>query len=194
MKKNLVLLCAVLILGIAGCGGDEEDSSTPAANAAPSSAGEPAEPAEPEGPVFRTTMMGMEMTQPLVARDLTEAELPGLTLVAPENAQLRTTSWGSHTVTSAGVNYSVSIAEATFDAASSRTTFEAVDPNGSVIEEGDDQLIYRRSGDNGSFLFSVGVTVGETEYTCGTSATAFPFTRDQVDQMITSCRTLAAAE
>lgn len=194
MKKSIVLvLCLALGVVAVGCGGDEESSSaadTPAANTAPTT---PAEPEVPAGPTFRTTMMGMEMTQPLVSRDLAEAGLEGLTIVAPENAQLSTTSWGSHTVVAAGVNYSVSVREGDFNAADALGTYQILDPEGTVVEQTDDQLIFRRSGENGSFLFEVGVTVGETHYTCGTAATAFPFTRDQIDQMITSCRTLAAS-
>lgn len=187
MKKSIMLVLCLALgsgLGSMGCGGDEEgaESETPNANTGPSA---PAEEVD-EGPAFRTTVMGMEMSQPLVTTDLTEAGFPGLTIVAPEEAQQNTTSWGSHRIVSAGVNYSVTIREGAFDADSSLTGFRAVDPDGSIIEQTDDTLIYRRSGENGSHLFSAGVTVGETAYACGNSATAFPFSRSEVDQMITS--------
>ena len=89
MKKwNAWVLVLALGAAVVGCGGDDESGATaetPSVGAAPST---PAEPEEPEGPVFRTTMMGMEMTEPLVTRDLEAAGLPGLTIVAPERAEL----------------------------------------------------------------------------------------------------------
>ncbi|HJL15913.1 MAG TPA: hypothetical protein RMH99_09665 [Sandaracinaceae bacterium LLY-WYZ-13_1] len=201
MKKSIALVpCLALGLACVACGGDEESAEsteTPSVGATPSTpeaetatADEAEEGAEASDEnVFRTTVMGMEMTRPLVRQDLDDAGLEGLTMVVPEGAELSTTRWGSHTIVEAGVNYSVSVSEGDFDAGSTLETYQTLDPDGSVVEQTEDQLIYQRSG-GGSLLF----TVGDTSYTCGTAATAFPFTRDQVDQMIESCRTLAAAE
>ena len=91
-----------------------------------------------------------------------------------------------------GLNYSMSIHRGAFDAEQSKSTWAIIDEAGSVILEEDDVVMYQRSGDSGSVLFAASV-VGEEAYTCGSVATAFPFTRNQVDQMVESCRSLAAS-
>ena len=174
-----------------GCGGDEEADSHGSTGAQSATPAAPEAPAEPEGPVFRTTMMGMEMTEPLVTKPLGVEGFEGLTIVAPEQATIELRD-ESATVRSAGVNYSIAIRHGALDAAATQRIWGIIDPNGSVVEEADDLLIYQRSNDGG-MLFEAGVSVDDQAYTCSTVVTAVNFTREQIDQMVTSCRTLAAA-
>lgn len=187
------LLAATLSALVSGCGDDGESSSaddpTAAANTAPAT---PDEPAEPSGPTFHTTMMGMEMSQPLVSRTLDVEGFEGLTIVAPEDARIEENR-GRARVLSAGVNYSVAIRSGAFDAEGTKRIWGIIDAEGTVVEETDDLVMYQRSNDGG-MLFEVGVMLGEQAYTCSTVVTAFQFTREQIDQMVTSCRTLGATD
>ena len=149
-----------------------------------------AEP-EPEGPVFRATVMGMEMTRPLVPIAINTEAYTGLTITAPEGATV-SESRGRVKVLYAGLNYSMSINRSAFDAEQSKGIWATIDEAGSVIHEGEGVVMYQRSGDAGSVLFAASVMVGEEAYTCGSVASAMPFTRNQVDQMVESCRSLVA--
>jgi hypothetical protein len=137
-------------------------------------------------------MMGLEMVRPLAAKTLTVEGLRGMTIQAPDSATVSEERGNNHVI-DAGVNYSIAIGTGAFDPAGAKQVFNIVDEAGTVVVDQPDLVIYQRSGANGSLLFGAGVTVGEAQFHCGTVATAFPFTREQVDQMVESCRSLRAA-
>lgn len=194
MKHLLVGLSAFAVVACGSNQEPEETTETPTAETNPPTPTEetpeatPDEPEAEEGPVFRTTMMGVEQTAPIAAKTLGET---GLTIQAPETARVEgTLESDGIEIVDATVNYSVSIRSGTFESEAQLSLFQTLDENGSVILNEDDRIIFRRANE-GSFLFSTGITVGEDNYVCSTMATAFAFTRDQVDQMLESCRTLS---
>lgn len=89
---------------------------------------------------------------------------------------------------SAGVNFSISVRQTSFDKAKSLEIFKKLDPKGTVVDESDTHLIFKR--DNGSHLLAATVTIDGKPYTCGSVATARSFTREEIDQTLTSCKTL----
>lgn len=153
----------------------------------------PAEPEPPKGPVFSAkNIIGEPVSKPIVAVDLTPMELPGLTIQAPEGAKAEPKSPSGFKLIDTSVNYSISISEGKFDKEEAKKTFDIVDPEGKVADESDTHVIYERSGEGG-FLFQAGVTVGDKQYTCGTVATGFAFTREVIDQSVASCKSITAA-
>ncbi len=197
MKTTLSVLFASTL--IAGCS-HSAATPPPAQNAAPAIAPAivtpvavapapvapaVAVPAPPARPMFRATLMGANMSRPLVTTDLAPAGLAGMTIEAPEGVRVERVRGDAH-VLQAGSNYSMSIRAGAFNAARALSSFRALDPAGTVLVNEADRLIFQRSN-GGSVLFSAGVTVGTRPYTCGTVATAMNFTRETVDQTITSC-------
>ena len=75
-----------------------------------------------------------------------------------------------------------------FDKAKSLEIFKLLDEKGTVVDESDTHLIFKR--DNGSHLLSAAVTIADKTYVCGSVATAASFTREEIDQTLTSCRSL----
>lgn len=190
---HLVLALAFATLALAGCDKKASDaepggssSSAVKSHGSGAAKGGSKGDAKPTGPVFKTKMMGTEMVQPLVSKDLI-APLEGLTITAPENVKMEE-SRGSLKLVSAGVNYSISIREQKFDKAKSLEIFKMVDEKGTVADESDTHLIFKR--ESGSHLLSAAVTVGDKTYVCGSVATAASFTREEIDQTLTSCRSL----
>ncbi len=190
---HIAFLAALASFHLAGCDkkasdGEASGSSSGAAKSSGSGASKGSAKGEtkPSGPVFKTKMMGTEMVQPLVSKDLI-APLEGLTITAPENIKMEE-SRGSLKLVSAGVNYSISIREQKFDKAKSLEIFKMVDEKGTVADESDTHLIFKR--ESGSHLLSAAVTVGDKTYVCGSVATAASFTREEIDQTLTSCRSL----
>ncbi|MEI8254315.1 MAG: hypothetical protein WCJ30_01445 [Deltaproteobacteria bacterium] len=193
--KTTISLLSVAALAI-GC--SHSTATPPAAQTAapaaapavvaPAPAVAAAVPAAPARPMFRATYMGTDMSRPLVTTDLTPAGLAGMTIEAPEGVRVEQERRAAHLV-QAGSNYSISIRSGPFSAANALSAFQALDPAGTVLVNEADRLIFQRSN-NGSVLFSAGVTVGARQFTCGTVATAINFSRETVDQTIASCRTL----
>jgi hypothetical protein len=191
-RTTLVILSVLMALGC----GKKEEPPEPAASP-PSATGEthpttPAAPAEPEGPVFRSTVMGMERVEALGTIDLSTAGLAGFTIQAPESATAESSILSGVQVSAPPLNYSVVIREGAFSLEGAKAGREVMDPEGTALEEDERHLLWQGSGTRG-FSFSMQVDVDGQPYTCGTVATAFAFTRDQVDQMIESCRSLSKA-
>jgi hypothetical protein len=190
MKPALLLFAsALLMITSVGCdkkGADAEASASAASTGAKGGAASGKGDAKPTGPAFKTKMMGTDMVQPLVAMDLI-APLAGLTITAPEKAKMEE-SRGALKLVAAGVNYSISIREGKYDKAESLKTFKLVDEKGTVADESDTHLIFKR--ESGSHLLSAAVTVGDKTYVCHSVATAANFTREEIDQTLTSCRSL----
>jgi hypothetical protein len=186
------MLAVLSILAALGCGKNEDPPEPAASPPQPTGETAPAAPAEPEGPVFRSTVMGMERVEPLAAIDLSAAGLAGFTIQAPRTATAEQSMPPGVLVSAPPLNYSVVIREGAFSLAGAKAGREVMDPDGTALEEDDRHLLWQGSGTRG-FSFTMQVDVDGQPYTCGTMATAFAFTRDQVDQMIESCRSLAKA-
>ena len=182
---KLLFLAALASVHLAGCDKKAGDAA-PGDSSSSAAKGGAKGDSKPTGPVFKTKMMGNEMVQPLVAKDLI-APLEGLSITAPENIKMEE-SRGSLKLVSAGVNYSISIREQKFDKAKSLEIFKMLDEKGAVVDESDTHLIFKR--ESGSHLLSAAVTVGDKTYVCGSVATAASFTREEIDQTLTSCRSL----
>lgn len=187
--SHLLFATALFALAVHGC--DKKAADTEASGSASGSAkagggssgkGE----SKPTGPAFKTKMMGTDMVQPLVAMDLI-APLAGLTITAPDKAKMQE-SRGELKLVAAGVNYSISIREGKYDKAESLKIFKMVDEKGTVADESDTHLIFKR--ESGSHLLSAAVTVGDKTYVCHSVATAANFSREEIDQTLTSCRSL----
>lgn len=178
---------SLLALAIAGCGNASEGGAA-ASGSAKATGGAPAAKADakPTGPAFKTKMMGMDMVQPLVQKDLI-APLAGLEITAPDKTEVKESRGDVHLV-SAGVNYSISVSQRAFDKAKSLEIFKMVDEKGTVVDESDTHLIFKR--ESGSHLLSATVTVDGKPYVCGSVATASSFTREEIDQTLASCKTL----
>jgi hypothetical protein len=186
MKTAHLLFATALAFHSFGCdskAGDTEGSSSAGSSKA---GGSGKADAKPTGPAFKSKMMGTDMVQPLVAIDLI-APLAGLTITAPDKTKVEEKR-GELYLTSAGVNYSMSIGEEKFDKAASLKVFKIVDEKGTVADESDTHLIFKR--ESGSHLLSAAVTVGDKTYVCQSVATASDFTREEIDQTLTSCRSL----
>lgn len=180
---RVVLTSYLLVLPLAGCNNAADgDAKAGASGAAKGGKGA----AESKGPVFKTKMMGAEMVQALVQKDLV-APLVGLEITAPEKAKVEESRGAVHLV-AAGVNYSISIRQTTFDKAKSLEVFKMLDDKGTVVDESDTHLIFKRA--SGSHLLSAVVTVDGKPYVCGSVATAADFTREEIDQTLASCKTL----
>jgi hypothetical protein len=167
----------------------EKAGSAAATGAEPKKSGPAAKP-EPTGPVFKAKVMGTDMSKPLVETDLGPAEMTGYVITAPEGAKVEKgrPGGGAHVV-AAGVNYSIAIREGAFDAENVKKSFTALDPDGTMLEDKSDIVIFQRKG-GGSVLFSMGVTVGDKKFTCGSVATAMSFDKATIDQTVASCKTL----
>lgn len=151
------------------------------------------EPEPPAGPVFTgKNIMGDEVKLPLVAFDLSAAELPGVTIMVPEGTTAQPKSPSGYTLSNTQVNFSITVNEGTFNKEESVKMFGILDPEGKVVDESDTHVIYERSG-TGGHLFQAGTTVGDKSYTCGTVASVSAFTRENIDQSVAACRSLAAA-
>jgi hypothetical protein len=187
MKAPYTLL-AIVALSSFGCdkkAGDTEASGSSASSAKANGASGKGD-AKASGPAFKTKMMGTDMVQPLVALDLI-APLAGLTITAPDRTKMEEKR-GDLYLVSAGVNYSISINEAKYNKAESLKVFKMVDEKGTVADESDTHLIFKR--ESGSHLLSAAVTIGDKTYVCHSVATAANFTREEIDQTLTSCRSL----
>lgn len=188
-NRAVVLALSLLGCSLVGCGdkGDGKGAPTGSAAAATGAKAEAsAKPEAPKGPVFKTQTMGVDMQEALVDKELVGA-LAGLVITAPEKAKVSEERGGIHVV-SAGVNYSVSISEQKFDKAETLKIYKMIDEKGAVVDESDTHLIFKR--ESGSHLLTVGLTVDGKPYQCSSVATGFDFTKDQIDQTLTSCRTL----
>jgi hypothetical protein len=153
----------------------------------------PAEPEAPKGPVFTAqNIIGEAVSVPLKPFDLAALELPGLTIQAPETAKAEPNSPSGFKLLDTSVNFSISVREGTFNQDEAKKTFNIVDPEGKVADESDTHVIYERSG-TGGFLFQAGVTVGDKQYTCGSVATGFAFTREVIDQSVAACKSITAS-
>lgn len=183
MKAPYILLAIVALLS-AGCDKKADADASGSSSAAKSSSAKG--DAKPTGPAFKTKMMGADMVQPLVSMDLI-APLAGLTITAPDKTKMEEKR-GDLYLVSAGVNYSISINEEKYDKAASLKVFKIVDEKGTVVDESDTHLIFKR--ESGSHLLSASVTVGDKTYVCHSVATAADFTREEIDQTLTSCRSL----
>ena len=189
MKTSHLLFATALFALSSGCDkktGDTEATGSSQSSGKASGGASGKGDAKPTGPAFKTKMMGTDMVQPLVAMDLT-APLAGLTIIAPEKAKMEE-SRGALKLVAAGVNYSISLREGKYDKAESLKTFKMVDEKGTVADESDTHLIFKR--ESGSHLLSAAVTVGDKTYVCHSVATAANFTREEIDQTLTSCRSL----
>jgi hypothetical protein len=189
MRTRLVyrsFLVVTLFASSMGCGSKPADGGAPAGGSASPAGAAPAAAAKPTGPAFKTKMMGMDMVQPLVQKTLV-APLDGLEITAPDKAKVEE-SRGSVKLVAAGVNYSISIRQTAFEKAKSLEIFKTLDPKGTVADESDTHLIFKR--ENGSHLLAAAMTVDGKPYTCGSVATAASFTREEIDQTLTSCKTL----
>ncbi len=187
--SHLLFATALFAHGLLGCdkkAADTDASGSPSGSAKASGGGSGKADSKPTGPAFKTKMMGTDMVQPLVALDLI-APLAGLTITAPDKTKMEEKR-GDLYLVSAGVNYSISIKEAKYDKAGSLKVFKMVDEKGTVADESDTHLIFKR--ESGSHLLSAAVTVGDKTYVCHSVATAANFTREEIDQTLTSCRSL----
>lgn len=187
--RHTIIVLALGLTVIAACQDSEKDGAAEAKDEKKSKKGAPEEAEKPKGPVFQTKMMGMTMTEALVEKDLTPMGLDGLVIQAPERAEIKPKSPRGFTLLAAGVNYSLTIDQRALDPAQAKEIFKIVDEEGEVLVDEADRVIFKRK--SGSHLFQAETTVGDKKYTCGTVATAASFTRDQVDQMITSCKSIA---
>lgn len=151
------------------------------------------EPEAPKGPTFSATnIVGQAVSVPIVPFDLAAAELPGLTIQAPEGTVAEAKSPSGFKLYNSSVNYSISITASPFNKDEAKKIFGIVDPAGKVADESETHVIYERSNDGG-FLFQAGVTVGDKQYYCGSVATGIAFARDVIDQSVTSCKSITAA-
>lgn len=140
-----------------------------------------------DGPVFTAKVMGIEKSLPLVDTDLSSAGMPGFSIKAPEGAQVKK-SRGGVEVVEATVNYSIAIRDYAFNPSTAKTAFAAVDPEGKLLEDSAELVMFQRK--SGSVLFSAAVEAGGTKLTCGSRATAFDFDRATIEQTVASCKTL----
>jgi len=186
--RQLALACFFLV---ACHNATTTDSSASAAGSSAPKSSSGSKTAAPEGPVFKAKIMGTDQVKKLVDTSLDKAEMPGYVIQAPEGAEVSIgrPGGGAHVV-AAGVNYSVAIRESKFDPAEAKKTFNIIDPDGKVLTDNPDLVIYQRK--SGSVLFGMVVSVGGKTFSCGSLATAMDFDRDTVDQTVASCRTLKA--
>jgi hypothetical protein len=187
-------MLSFVLLAACGNGASTESTST-STTSKDSASSKPSKGASSsataDGPMFKAKVMGMDMSKRLVDVPLDAAEMPGFVLQAPEGAQVTVgkPGGGAHVV-AAGVNYSVAIREGAFDAAESKKTFAIIDPDGKVLTDTPDLVVFQRK--SGSVLFGLGVTVGDKHFHCGSLATAIDFDQATVDQTVASCKTLRA--
>jgi hypothetical protein len=180
---GLILTSFLVALPLAGCSNSGDGGAKAGASGA-AKGGKGGD--KPAGPVFKTKMMGTEMVQALVQKDLV-APLAGLEITAPEQAKVEESRGAVHLV-AAGVNYSISIRQTSFDKAKALEIFKILDEKGTVVDESATHLIFKR--ESGSHLLSAVVTVDGKTYVCGSVATAASFSREEIDQTLASCRTL----
>ncbi len=201
MIPNTLLLSLVSLALLVGCDKAADEKKTDDKKVADkktddkkveAEAPEP-EPEAPKGPVFNATnIAGQAVSVPIVPFDLAAAELPGLTIQAPEGTTAEAKSPSGFKLYNSSVNYSISITPGAFNKDEAKKIFNIVDPEGKVADESETHVIYERSGDGG-FLFQAGVTVGDKPYYCGSVATGIAFARDVIDQTVASCKSIAAA-
>lgn len=202
IARTLVALLAaapLTLLTACGDGGSTSNSATPSSSGPkasgsnkPTASAATSAKTAPKGPTFKAKVMGMDQEKPLVEISLEKAEMKGLTIVAPEGAEVRVGKpGGGAEVVSAGVNYSMSIREDEFKQKNAHIVFDAVDDKGKYLLDTEELVIFQR--EKGSVLFGMGVTVGGKKYHCGTVATGFDFDRSTVDQMVESCKTLKSS-
>lgn len=208
MRTQLALLRAAIValpLAIAGCGesGTTTSSASPSGSTAAkpaasnktaaSSSGAPSAKAPvSSGPMFKAKMMGMDMSKPLVDTSLDKGGLKGLSLQAPEGAEVEEDKLGGGAkVVAAGVNYSIVIRPDAFSQDARKKAMTALDPDGKFITDTADLVVFQRK--SGSVLFGMGVTVGDKKYSCSTVATATDFDQATIDQTIASCKTLKSS-
>jgi hypothetical protein len=185
--RHLIALTALSLSLLAGCDAPKDETGSPDdTNESKEGA---SDSSKPKGPVFQTKMMGMEMTQALVEKDLSGMGLDGIVIKAPEKAEIRKKSPRGHKLVAAGVNYSMTIRQAPLDAKQAKEVFDIIDKEGELLVDEADRIIFKRK--SGSHLFQAATEVDGKPYTCSTVATGSSFTRDQVDQMIESCKSLA---
>ncbi len=206
MRTPLVVLRAaalclpLALLGACGESGATTSSASPSGSAKPatsnktasSSGGTPsAKPPVSSGPVFKAKMMGMDMSKPIVETSLDKGGLPGLTIQAPEGANVEEDKLSGTRIVAAGVNYSNAIRAGEFSQDARKKAMTALDPDGKFLTDTADLVVFQRK--SGSVLFGMGVTVGDKKYQCSTVATATDFDQATIDQTIASCKTLKAS-
>ena len=185
---RIVLLAAVALLA-AACGSSSSDTTASAKPAGSGAApGAKTAAAAPTGPMFTGKAMGMDMSKPIVDIDLSPV-LDGYTIKGPEGAKVeKAVPGGGARVVNAGVNYSIAIREGEFKADAPKGGWKALDPDGTFLTDTPELVVFQRK--SGSVLFSMGVTVGDKKFTCGSVATAMDFEKSTIDQTIESCKTL----
>ena len=187
------ILSSLLLVACSGGASTESTSTaTSSKDSSPSKSSKSgAASATADGAMFKAKVMGTDMSKRLVDVSLDEAEMPGYVIQAPEGARVTVgkPGGGAHVV-AAGVNYSIAIREGAFDASESKKTFAILDPDGKVLTDAPELVVFQRKG--GSVLFGTGVTVGDKHFHCGSLATAIDFDRATVDQTVASCKTLKA--
>lgn len=188
--RHLLFAAAYLVAACNNKPTDGKEADTSGGTSAEPKKSGPAGKPAPTGPVFKAKIMGNEMSKPLVETDLGPAEMTGYVITAPEGAKVEKgkPGGGAHVV-AAGVNYSIAIREGNFDPENVKKSWASLDPDGTVLEDKSDIVIFQRKG-GGSVLFSMSLTVGDKKFTCGSVATAVSFDRATIDQTIESCKTL----
>lgn len=197
-----VALFAASTLVLAACGGEGGSTTGAPSGSAPTKATTSAKPPAstpsaakkdpaPSGPMFKAKMMGTDMSKPLVETSLEKANMKGLTIIAPEGAEVTEgkPGGGAHVV-AAGVNYSIAIREQEFKLEDSKKVYTSLDPDGKFLSEAPDLVIFQRK--SGSVLFAMGLKVDGKNYQCSSVATASDFDKETIDQTIASCKTLKA--
>ena len=184
MSHARVALALVVSLNFAAC---SSPASEPAAPGTPVVPAAPTTPASPASPVPHTT--GIARPIALVETELAGSNLPGLAIIAPAGAQ-QNAARSAPTLQLADINYSLAIrpVAAEWNVAGVKAVYLLLDAAGTVVVDEPALVIFQRS--NGGMLFQTVIVVGDARYSCGTVSTATPFTRAQIDRMVTSCRTL----
>jgi hypothetical protein len=187
-------LLAIALLGTACNDPSSDDASKDDARDSKSAKTEaqPTASSTAARPTFKAKMMGLDMSQPLVEVSLAP-HMQGYVVTAPEKTRVEVGHGGMGVVlVSAVVNYSMSITEWPFDAAKTKGDFKTLDPDGTVLTDTADLVVFQRKS-GGSVLFGMGVSVGDQKFKCHSVATAANFDRATIDQTIESCRSLKRA-
>jgi hypothetical protein len=199
--QNTLLLSFLTLALVAGCDKAEDkktddkkvdDKKVDDKKVDDKKAAEP-EPEPPKGPMFNATnIVGQAVSVPIAPFDLTPAELPGLTIQAPEGTTIEPSSPSGFHIYNSSVNYSLSITAGPFSKDEAKKLYGILDPDGKIVDESETHVTYERSN-KGGFLFQAGVTVGDKQYHCGSVATGIAFDRDVIDQTVASCKSITAA-
>jgi hypothetical protein len=195
---DTVLLSFLSLALLVGCDKPADDKAADktadkTVDKAPDAKAPEPEPEPPKGPMFNATnIIGQAVSVPIVPFDLAAAELPGLTILAPEGTKAESKSPSGFKLINTSVNFSISITASPFNKAEAIKIFDIIDPEGKVVDESETHVVYERSNDGGH-LFQAGVTAGDKQYYCGSVATGVAFARDVIDQTVASCKSITAA-